>query len=444
MNLKHRILVATAACILSTTAALAQSNGSNSPYSRFGMGLVNDQSQGPNRSMGGIGQGLRNGARVNMLNPASYSATDSLSFIFDIGMGLQRNRLTQNGAHQSVNNTTFDYVNAAFRLMPKLGMSVGFMPYTSIGYTFSQDFEVMHDDVSNQTITQEQTYTGSGGLRQAYLGVGWMPLKNLSIGANVGFLWGDVDHGVTQSFAEDGKANTTYYGGLITVYSADLRTWKADIGLQYSIPLNKEDELTLGATVGLGHKISGEATMLRISLNADTIVRSTNNAFQLPMTYSVGATWKHKQKWTVGADFTLEQWADCVAPHIESNSDDANEARYVATKGCYSNRFRINAGAEYIPDRYGRSYIQRINYRFGAYFSTPYLKINGLDGPKEFGLTAGVGLPVNFWHSRSQVNFGVQWARRNASAAGMINENILRINLGVTFNEAWFMKWKID
>ena len=141
---------------------------------------------------------------------------------------------------------------------------------------------------------------------------------------------------------------------------------------------------------------------------------------------------------------TLEQWADCVAPHIESNSDDANEARYVATKGSYSNRFRINAGAEYIPDRYGRSYLQRINYRFGAYFSTPYLKINGQDGPKEFGLTAGVGLPVNFWHSRSQVNFGVQWARRNASAAGMINENILRINLGVTFNEAWFMKWKID
>lgn len=444
MNLKHRIIVATAACLISTAAAFAQTNGSNSPYSRFGMGLVNDQSQGPNRSMGGVGQGLRVGSRVNMLNPASYSATDSLSFIFDIGMGLQRTRMSQNGTHQVVNNTTFDYVNTAFRLFPGLGMSLGFVPYTNIGYTFSQDFEVMHDDVSNQSITQNQAYTGSGGLRQVFVGLGWMPLKNFSIGTNIGFLWGDIDHGVTQSFSENGKSNTSNYGGLISIYAANLRTWKADVGLQYTMKLNKDDELTLGATVGIGHKIKNEANMLRISLNADTIVRSTRNAFQLPMTYSAGAAWRHKQQWTVAADFTFEQWADCVTPHIESNSDDANEAKYVASKGTYSNRFRVNAGAEYIPDRYGRSYLQRINYRFGGYYSTHYLKINGQNGPKEYGLTAGLGLPLNFWRSRSQVNIGVQWGQRTASAAGMIKENILRINLGITFDEAWFMKWKID
>lgn len=445
MNLRYCILTASAALLLSNSIAEAQTNGSNSPYSRFGLGLTNDLSQGFNRSMGGVSQGLRHGGRVNFLNPASYSAIDSLSFIFDVGIGLQRDRLKQNGNHQSVNNTTFDYINTGFRLLPRLGMSVGFIPYSSIGYTFSQDYDVMRDPFSSQQVTQEQSFSGSGGLRQAYIGVGWMPLKNLSIGTNIGFLWGSIDHYVTQSFAENGTTNTTNYGGLVTAYTANPRTWKADIGVQYSLDLDKENQLTLGATVGIGHKISGDATMLRVSLNGDTIQRTANKAFELPMTYSVGAAWHHNQKLTVAADFALEQWENCVTPKIVNTNADANATAYVASTGSYSNRFRLNAGAEYVPDRYGRSYLQRINYRFGGYYSSPYLKINGLDGPREYGLTAGIGLPImNRWNSRSLVNIGVQWARRSPSSAQLITENILRINIGITFNEPWFMKWKIN
>ena len=73
--------------------ATAQSNGTNSSYSRYGLGLLCDQSQGYNRSMGGVGQALRSGNRLNKLNPASYSAIDSLSFLFDVGMSLQRTRM---------------------------------------------------------------------------------------------------------------------------------------------------------------------------------------------------------------------------------------------------------------------------------------------------------------------------------------------------------------
>jgi hypothetical protein len=66
-----------------------------------------------------------------------------------------------------------------------------------------------------------------------------------------------------------------------------------------------------------------------------------------------------------------------------------------------------------------------------------------LNGPREFGITAGLGLPItNRWNSGSYVNFGVQWSHRSASASSLVTENIFRINIGLTFNEAWFMKWK--
>ena len=445
MNLKYSIFAGLVAWLFFSSVSVAQSNGSNSPYSRFGLGQLNDQSQGFNRSMGGVAQGLRYGGRVNFQNPASYSAIDSLSFIFDIGMGLKRDMFTQDGNRQSTNNTTFDNINAGFRLLPKLGMSVGFLPFSSIGYTFSRESYVLRDPYSNQIVTQDQGYSGSGGMRQVYLGAGWSPLKGFSVGANAGFLWGEISNGVTQSFSENGTSNTSSYGGLLTVYTASLRTWKLDVAAQYTLELDKENELTLGATVGIGHKISGDATMLRISLNGDTILRETSKAFQLPMTYSVGASWRHNKKLTVAADLSFEQWADCVTPKIVNEGNDANLTKYVASTGAYTNRYKVNAGAEYIPDRYGNTYFKRINYRFGAYYSTPYLKINGLDGPNEMGLTAGIGLPImNRWNSRSLVNFGVQWSRRSASSSTLITENVFRINIGITFNEPWFMKWRIN
>lgn len=446
MNLKYNILTAIAAISLTVRPATAQTNGSNSPYSRFGLGLPSEQSQGFNRSMGGVAQGLRNGGRVNMQNPASYSAIDSLTFLFDVGMGLQRDRLSMGDNHQSVNNTSFDYVNAAFRVKPKLGMSVGFVPYSTIGYSFSQDYTIMQDPFLNKSVTQTLSYSGEGGLHQMYVGAGWSPLKGFSFGANLSYLWGNINNTVSQAFAEDGTTNTSNYSSLTTKYTAELRTWKADIGVQYQMTLDKagKDQLTMGATVGLGHKIGSDATLQRTSLSGDTIQRTTDKAFQLPMTYSAGFAWEHDQKLTVAADFTFEQWGDCVTPQIGHAGTDANSTTYSAATGTYSNRFRLSAGAEYVPGRYDRTYHHRINYRLGGYFSSPNLRINGLDGPREYGLTAGVGLPItNRWNSGTLVNVGLQWSRRVPSSATLITENILRVNIGVTFNESWFMKWKI-
>ena len=58
---------------------------------------------------------------------------------------------------------------------------------------------------------------------------------------------------------------------------------------------------------------------------------------------------------------------------------------------------------------------------------------------------AGVGLPItNKINNRSFVNVGLQWMRRSASGNGMVKEDYLLINLGMTFNERWFVKYKIE
>lgn len=70
------------------TIASAQIS-TNSPYTRYGLGDMFDQSFTNNAAMGGVGYALRTSEHINAMNPASYTAVDSLSFIFDAGMSLK-------------------------------------------------------------------------------------------------------------------------------------------------------------------------------------------------------------------------------------------------------------------------------------------------------------------------------------------------------------------
>ena len=76
-------------------AAWAQ-NGTTSPYSRFGYGILGDNAIGAQRAMGGVGYALHNNRQINVMNPASYASMDSLTFLFDIGLTYQNTRLRQN------------------------------------------------------------------------------------------------------------------------------------------------------------------------------------------------------------------------------------------------------------------------------------------------------------------------------------------------------------
>ncbi len=439
MKLRYTLLICTFSIAFAPHAA-AQTTGCNSSYSRFGMGMLKDQTNSYNRAMGGVAQALRSGNRVNYLNPASYSAVDSLTFLFDVGMNLQRTRMVQGDYHKGVNNTSFDFATAAFRLRRNLGMTLGFTQYTDVGYNFAQETVVGHDLTTGDLITSPAVYEGEGGLHLAFIGVGWEPFRGFSFGANIGLLWGSINHNISTSYSQNNTVLASD-GNITTVYDASLLTWKGDVGVQYQTLLNATNRLTLGATVGIGHKIKREATYYSSNISdasIDLIIQSVPNAFELPMSYHFGAAWEHAERLLLAVDAGWEQWGKCSAPVFDKYTGE-----YKATTDAYMNRLRLNVGAEYVPGRYDRPYQRRINYRFGAFYSSPYLKVNGYDGPKEFGLTAGLGLPItNSINNRSYVNVGFQWTHRKASAASLITENVMSINIGLTFNERWFMKWK--
>ncbi len=423
-----------------STAAFAQS-GTNSPYSMYGLGVISDQSVGSSRGMNGVGIALRERNHVNYLNPASYSNMDSLTFVFDVAASFQLTNFTEGGVKKNARNADFEYAVGGFRAMRHLGVAFGILPYTNVGYSFSREslvggtYTQYPFDASTQKFTQ--TFSGSGGLHEAFIGVGWEPLRGLSVGVNGGFMWGSISRAMSGQFTD------TYIKRVINNEEASVNTWKMTVGASYTFDVSKENQLTVGATFTPGHKI-GDLNYTRISgtVNssttvADTLKPSPTAELQLPTQVGVGVSYSRAGRMRLAFDYTLQHWGGMQYPAF------SNTTMAYQMLDLYSDRHKFNLGAEFCKNEDGRSFVDRVKWRGGVGYATPYTKINGYDGPSEFSASLGVGLPIiNTYNNRSVLNVGVQYVR--TSAQNLISENTFRLNLSFTFNERWFAKWKFE
>ena len=432
MNMKKILTIAAFAAVSSFAAA---QSGTNSPYSQYGLGEQTLQATGFNKGMNGLGLGYRKGDQLNTLNPASYSAMDSLTFIFDAGISGQLTNFEENGKRINAKNANFEYVVAGFRAFKHLGVSFGLLPYTNVGYSYSNSHKVGDADAT----TYYNTYTGSGGIHQVYLGMGWEIFKGFSIGVNGAYLWGEYERQIVNSYSD------SYTNTLSKYYTASITDYKVDFGTQIAIPFSKKSNLTIGLTYGLGHRMAADPECKVISTNSQTAVSDTasyviKDGFEMPDVMSGGFMLNLAGKLRFGADYQLQKWGKVGFP-VYANTH--NGPSYQVSNDYYKDRHKVTIGGEYCKNPTSPKFFNRIRFRAGASYSTPYFKINGQDGPKEISVSAGFGIPImNGWNNRSVLNISGQWVRMDAS--NLLKENTFRINIGLTFNERWFMKWKVD
>ncbi|MBO7468208.1 MAG: hypothetical protein J6T94_11070 [Bacteroidaceae bacterium] len=414
---------------LMTLLPAAAENGINSPYTRFGFGQLASYELGVNKAMGGAGIALRNANQINLLNPASYSSVDTLTFIMDIGASLQNTNFAENGVKKNARNASFDYLAFQYRLHKGLGMTLAFMPYSNVGYSYSQSEKVYFDDnplyQDDEAVTITNKYKGEGGLHSAIVGLGWMPFKWLSMGANASYIYGSFDHYIYNQYSENTINTRTKQ------YTTELSGVNFDFGGQLQFGKGKH-KVTLGATYSLGTKFKDDAYVVDYVVNSSTSALSSDTAlckpFAVPSSLGAGLAYNYDGRLTVTADFGLSQYGS-VYFFNEPGID----------------RYHASLGVEYIPELITRKPLRRWRYRAGIYANTPSYTINGLKGPNEYGASIGVGIPViNGWNNRTTVNISGQFIHLRPNAPGMITENYMRLNISVSFIENWFTKWKVN
>lgn len=400
--------------LLSVSIGSITAQGLGTPYSRYGYGVLSDNTTSAQRAMGGIGYAMNSGRQINVMNPASYAAIDSLTFLFDMGVDLN-NLWTSQGEDKGTKlGGGLDYITLQFPITKYGGGSIGFLPYSQVGYSFG-------DKVTNGTTA----YQGSGGISQVYLGLAARPLKGLTLGINIGYLFGDIKH--------DDYAYTS--AGSIGLFerTMEVSDYSLDIGVQYSYQINKKNRLTAGVTFSPGKSFHGHSYAINYDSSSDSepdTIRSISmkHHYTKPFSLGIGLNWEWNDRLMIEADVTYQPWSKAKFTGLDEN----DRTRLV-------DRYKFAFGAQYCHNPRG-DYASRIQYRAGFSATRDYWSIFG-NSIREYGIHAGVGLPAP--SSKTMINLSLGYQLRTSTPNTLIKEKYFFITLGVNFNELWFWQNKI-
>lgn len=415
INLTKAYLILAAAILIPT--ALRAQNGTITPYSRYGYGIISDNATSTQKSMGSVGYAMNSGRQINVMNPASYASIDSLTFLFDMGVTMNTMWTTEGNHSEHTFGGGLDYITMQVPIGKYMGASVGILPFSSVGYSFG-------DNIDNGKATRQ----GSGSLNQLYLGLAARPFNGFNVGFNVAYLFGST-------LNDQYSVSTNGYQSVFQRH-IKVRDWRCDIGLQYSLNLNASNRITLGAVYSPRKELHGDtygvywnASVGNGTVKPDTVgYTKLNGKYSLPEKWGAGINYQHGTRWMAEADFTYEPWKKAKFAALE-DFEQTN----------FDNRWKVGVGLQCVPDQ-RRGYGYRINYRLGAYYTHDYLMIRN-NNVREYGITCGLGFPVPSF--KTTVNLGLEWKHRQAHPNPLLKENHFNITLGINFNEMWFRKSKI-
>lgn len=403
------------------------SNLTSSPYTRYGLGKMGSVGNASTRGMGELGVALRSNLFTNLSNPASLTAIDTLTMLFDVGINADWANFSENGSHSQEWNAGFNYMSFHFPLWKNFAGSMSLTPYSMVGYQYGVENKEAIDNVlvSSDSLIYQQAHEGRGGLQRVMFGVGWRPFHNkqndLNLGVNLGFIYGTISH-IGSLVITSGQGNNTYSTRDMTARAFDL-----GLGLQYTRRISPTRLVTFGATFSPEQKMKAHADVLKLS-NVDTTHFSQKLDLRTPLSAGFGLSFQFDRKILIGAEYSFENWSKVSG--ISENM--------TISDGLYKNISKFAAGIDYQPAVYSQNFFKVCHYRAGVNVKTSYLEVYGSQNT-EYGVTAGISMPVGVGR-RSSLNFSVGYTHLQPSKSDMLSEDYLGMTLGITFNEVMFFR----
>lgn len=406
-------------------SAKAQTDGTYSgfsPYSVYGPGLLHQGGTAWNRGMGGVGIAARNHRFVNITNPASVTARDSLSFMADFGLD-GRFAFFSEGSKRGVNTVVnIDDFVISFPMWKNTAMMVGLTPYSDVGY------QISYTEINPYYQKSTFTSAGNGGLYKAFAGAGVTLWDRLSLGAEFDFVFGNINKKAALVYTDDS------YRSSASGDSLQVRNVSAKLGLQYEQPLGHASYLTLGATYRFATAISGYSIHYQ---ELGSYYRERSDAklddvnIGLGDELGVGLSYRKSDNLLIEVDYTRGDWRKSGLETVPGFSNEGD----VVFRSSVGQSFR--AGFEFTPNRNDiRYFLKRCTYRAGAYFDQSYYTVDGVH-VNTIGLTLGMTMPVFRWYNGLSV--GLELGRRGL-ATSQVKENYIGFNLGFNVFDIWFQK----
>lgn len=392
-------------------SSLSAQNLTSSPYSRYAYGDLNENVPTGYRAMGGVGFGMRNNRAINPSQPASYTSCDTLTFMMDVAASASWSRYQDASGQRNKANGSLEYVTIQIPLWKQwLAMSVGLLPYSSVGYAI-----VLNGSTSSGDYTYTTQYDGSGNISEVYGGLSGNICNWVAVGANVYYMWGNLERMRTLTFTQTGLT-PTIQDEILSVSSVRLR-----YGAQFF------------HTWGAHTFVAGAMFENKMKLNSQYVLLETQTSDSIPI-YQDG--WQLPMVWGAGISYT---WDKRLTLAFDFERQHMASALYNGLEGHYSglrDRNRYAFGAEYRHDPMGRKYVERMLWRAGVSIQDEYL---ASIGAKRYTVGIGIGFPLQT--IGTNINTTIEYTHRGKKSG--LEENALRFTIGVAIAETWFFKRKL-
>jgi hypothetical protein len=398
----------------------------SSPYSRFGLGDLQQNIFPEFNALGGASTALINPKIVNPNNPATYAYFSPNSFLLSTGGWHQTTKMQNLTDEQIVNNNAFSHLVIGFPLSRKIGASFGMLPFSSTGYEMSADL-VDVEDISHNAIAN---YYGDGGLSKIYFGGAYEPFSGFSVGINASYLFGVLNRRKQLVYDDESFLNSRSNSKI------NLKGYYYELGILYRTALNKDDEFSIGLTTNNNSTIRAKETQLVESFEFSGFFEVAKDTFvnsiilgdvSLPQYINAGISYNKDKRWLFVVDYSVQNWRNYTMFNQKDN---------------LANSVRICGGAQYTPEYNSiTKYYKRMDYRFGFYYNNTPLQFEDTQ-LNEMSVSFGFGIPVK--KSRTKYDFSCTLGQRGTTDNNLIKEQFIRLGLSVSYDGIWFVKRKYD
>jgi len=399
----------------------------SSPFSAYGLGKLYGQNISSQlQAMGGISFGVTGKNILDMANPASYGVFDSTTFIFQTGILGNISTLQDVQNRINTNYATLSNISMGFQVLKWWHVALGITPYSKVGYDTRVSSSVSgYGHLFNDRF-------GKGGTTRLFFGSAFNVSKNLRVGVNVNYLFGNT-RGYNIVYFPD----SVYIFGTKQERYIKVGDFLFDWGLQYDIHMAKNRKLTLGAIFRNAVHVNAIRSTTTYTLVGgyegavenpkDTIAYfpdQKGNIF-VPAAYGLGFTYSHGKRWLVGMEGEWQQWS---------------RFRKFGVSDSLENSWRIAAGGAYTPRHTTISPLRkRMTYRFGARYNRTYIRLNG-HPISEYAITGGVSFPFKL--SRNSITMAIEIGSRGTLKDNLVKKTFFNFSLGINIVEHWFYKLK--
>jgi hypothetical protein len=413
--------------------SLHAQDGTISPYSYFGIGDQRALGTIENQMMGGVAM-FSDSIHINLKNPASYSklgiqAGENFGITtYAAGVSHKASRLKTYTEQQNSAVTNLDYLSIGFSVRKGWGVGFGVMPFSSIGYNLvSESINGNGAAVTNQLV-------GEGGLNRVYFSTGYQLTNNLSLGISANFNFGTLKYRRVQSVADVQfgtlDQRNSRVNGMDFNYALNYTPHINDTYTFYSsLRVNTQANLTSKNTkeVGSFSLVTGQnIEVLDVNLDAQNL---RNTFLKIPTTTTLGVGFGKERNWFLGAEYSFQGLSSFSNVFLNVENLEYKDASTIAFGGFF------------VPNHTSfDGYFKRITYRAGLRLDQTGMVINNKD-IKNFGITFGIGLPLRNY---SNLNLGFELGRRGTSASDLVEESYFKVNVGLSLNDLWFQKRKIN